>query len=224
MEIEIPKFQQPEISSEENMPETKPEKNASEIKKEIFPDKEKEAPKTDIEIKRENQKEIKKETEFEKDVKEMEKKEEELRPEIEAKFKDALKLLHLRIQLTKESEKSFPSKDKLRELIEGISVFAQMQEGAKQMFVSALQTTKEFRSEDEYVFVEKGMEFMGLFIALEAAKRAGEIWLQEKMMQAQAGKMENIGPEKTMEFKEIPPKEIPYGVSQQISKETNEKI
>jgi hypothetical protein len=118
--------------------------------------------------------------EFEKHEKEMEGKEKESRPEIEAKFRDALGLLHTRIQSTKESNKNFPAESELKKLIEGISVFAQMAEGAKKMFVASLQSAKEFKSPDPEVFIEKGMKALELFIHLATLKKGGDAWLQEK--------------------------------------------
>ncbi len=143
------------------------------------------------------------EIKFEKHKKEMEEKEKESRPEIEAKFRDALGLLHTRIQSTKESNKSFPPGSELRKLIEGISVFAQMAEGAKKMFVVSLQSVKEFKSPDPEVFIEKGMKSLELFIHLATLKKGGEAWLQERLEK----RLEETQPkeaEKNLETEETP--------------------
>jgi len=144
--------------------------------------------------------------EFEKHEKEMEEKEKEVRPEIEEKFRDALGVLHTEIQSTTESKKSFPSESELRKLIEGITVFAQMAEGAKRMFVDALQTAKEFKSPDPEVFINKGMEVLDFFIHTATLKKGGEAWLQEKLEE----RLGEIKPEETEENPETeePSKEI----------------
>lgn len=140
---------------------------------------------------------------FEKDKEEMEKIEAAIRPEIEAKFKNALESLYTKIQSIQETKKDFPSRTKLEELIEEIPVFAKLAEGAKKMFIGALQIKKEFRSPNPEVFIEKGMEILGLFIHTETLKRGGEIWLQGRLEQ---GRLEQRpeGTEKIPETKEGP--------------------
>lgn len=132
--------------------------------------------------------------EFEKDEKEMLKLEREARPEIEAKFRSGLESLHTKIQLTEK----FPKKDKLREFIEGIPVFAQLEKGAKKMFMGSLLIKKEFRSPDQQIFIEQGMKSLELFIHTSALKKGGDAWLQQKMEQRET----NIQPEKVEEKKE----------------------
>ncbi|MBU2109596.1 hypothetical protein KKB71_01385 [Patescibacteria group bacterium] len=134
---------------------------------------------------------------------EMKQKDAEVRPEIEAKFRDALGTLHTKIQSIQEAGNDFPSKDKLRTLIEGVSVFAQMQEGAKKIFVDALDRKKEFCSPDPMVFIEKGMEVLGIIIHAEVIKKGGDLWLQERMEKRSAEIQPEMVPEENKE-KEIP--------------------
>ncbi len=138
--------------------------------------------------------------EFNKSEAEMKEKEKEVRAEIEAKFRKALESLHKEIQSAQESAKEFPSQKELRELIEEIPLFAQMQEGAKNMFVGVLATHKEFRSPDSQVFVNHGMDALKLFIELAIVKEGGNLWLQERA--------EKIGTEVEKPQTEKTPKEI----------------
>lgn len=137
-------------------------------------------------------------TRFEKHKEEMEKIERETKPEIEEKLRDALEVLHSRIQSVQESKKDFPSRTELGDLIEEIPVFARLAEGAKKMFVHALENKKEFRSPDPQIFIKKGMEVLELFIHTATLKKGGEAWLQQKAEQ----RAEKIQPEETEESPE----------------------
>lgn len=119
--------------------------------------------------------------EFERHGKEMDAKQKEVRPEIEAKFKNALESLHTKIQSIQKPDKKFPSRDALGKLLEEIPVFAQMQEGAKKLLLNSLEIHKEFKSPNPQIFVAKGMELLGFFIDLAAMKKGGDLWLQERM-------------------------------------------
>jgi len=116
----------------------------------------------------------------EKDEEEMRKEEAEVAPEIEANFRDSLSLLHVRIQLRKSSEKEFPDKKELAELLENIPLFAELEQGAQKIFVTALDKEEDFRSDDEKKFVDKGMEVLDLFIHTAILKKGGDAWLAKK--------------------------------------------
>jgi hypothetical protein len=96
--------------------------------------------------------------------KEAEPKVEEDSPEVIAKFRDSLALLHVRIKLRETPEKDFPDKEVLMELINEIPLFGKMELGAKKMLLDALNRDKEFRSADEEEFVDKGMEVLDILI------------------------------------------------------------
>ncbi len=135
--------------------------------------------------------------------KEMEAKENEVRPEIEAEFKNALEALHTKIQGIRNSDKEFPSRDALGELLEKIPLFARMQEGAQNMFLDVLESKKEFKSSDPQVFIAKGMKVLDLFINLAVLKKGGDLWLQERMekraAQSEGSSIEKLSDEKPKE-------------------------
>lgn len=108
--------------------------------------------------------------------------EEKVAAEIELKFRDALTLLYVRIQLRKSPEKEFPDKKELAELLEEIDLFSKMELGAKKMLLAALNKEKEFRSDDEEEFVDKGMEIEILALLMHTAmlKQAGDARLERK--------------------------------------------
>ena len=160
----------------------------SSFEKPQMPEPEKE-PQEEIELKQEKSK---LQTEFEKHEKEREKIQGEVRPEIEAKFRSGLESLHTKIQSTEK----FPPKDKLEEFIEEIPIFAQLAEGAKNIFIGSLLIKKKFRSPDQEVFVEQGMKSLELFIHTSVLKKGGEIWLQQKMEERET---KNIQSEKIEE-------------------------
>jgi len=134
--------------------------------------------------------------EHEKHEKEMEVKENEVRPEIEAKFRDALESLRTKIQAIQKPDNKFPSRDALGELLEEIPVFAHLEKGAQEMFLDVLVNKKEFRSPDSQVFVAKGMEVLGFFINKAVLKKGGDLWLQERM-EKRAAKNEGLQDEET---------------------------
>lgn len=142
--------------------------------------------------------------EFKEHEKEREAKENKVRPEIEAEFKNSLEALHTKIQGVRKSAKEFPSRDTLGGLLEEIPLFARMQDGAQNMFLDVLESKKEFKSPDPQVFVSKGMEVLGLFINIAAIKKGGDLWLQERM-EKRAAQSEK-SPSK--EFSDEKPKEI----------------
>ena len=185
-------------SSLEKAQETEPKKEeintVPETKEEIPPGK------------KETETQTKQRTEFEKHKKEMREKEEEVKPEIEAKFRNALELLHGEIQSVKELNESFPSKDELRKLIERIPIFARMAEGAKTMFTESLVRIKQFHSPEPAVFIEKGMEVLGIIIHFEVLKRGGEAWLQERLEKLER-KPEEVQPKEIPEETKETPKE-----------------
>lgn len=143
--------------------------------------------------------------EHEQHKKEMEEKEKEVKEEIEKKFRDALESLYNKIQPIKEPDNEFPSGDKLRDLIEEIPLFAQMQEGGKRMFVKSLESDKGFRSPILEVFVEEGMDALSLFIHIAILKEGGNRWLQERQEKREV-EAEQPQPEK-LQTKEVPEEE-----------------
>jgi len=81
-----------------------------------------------------------------------------------------------------------------------------MQKGAKRMFVDALDRKKEFRSPDPVIFINKGMEALGIIIHTKILHKGGEAWLQERLKTFEReteGIQREVIPEKDKE-KEIP--------------------
>lgn len=134
-------------------------------------------------------------TDFERAEEEIGEKEAEVRPEVEAQFKDALSLLYLRVQRSREKAQEFPDKDKLRELIEDIPLFAKMYEGAKRMFLAALNREPEFHSADEEEFVNKGIEALDLLIHTATLKQGGDAWQQARAEERQGKARQPEAPE-----------------------------
>lgn len=146
--------------------------------------------------------------EFEIDKKEMEEKEKEVEAEIEKRYREALESLFSNVQsLQKEDKNSIgliPEK-RWRELIEEVPLFSKMQEEGKRMFVKSLVSNKEFLSSDSNVFVEKGMEVLGIFIHIAILKEGGNRWLQERQENREA-EAQQPQPEK-LQTKEVPKEE-----------------
>jgi len=154
--------------------ESIPDKSIPEAKGEIIPQ---EA--GDIDFEQDGKK--RKETELEKYEREIKEKENEAKPEVEEKFRSALASLHADIQKIRGAERSFPSKNELKQLVEQNELFSQMAEGAKIMIAGVLEKYDEFQSPDLEVFIKKGMDILALFIHLETLHKAGEEHLQESL-------------------------------------------
>lgn len=118
--------------------------------------------------------------EIERIEQEMREEEAAVRPEVEKQFKEALALLHTKIQLARKSEKDFPPRKALGELLEEIPLFAKMEDLAKAMFATALSKGKEFRSPNQATFIQKGIEVLGFHIEIAVLKQGTEKWLQKK--------------------------------------------
>ena len=131
----------------------------------------------------------------EKHTAEMREEEAKVAPEIEAKFRDALTLLYVRIQLRKGPEKEFPDKKELAELLEEIPLFSQMHLGAKKLFLTAFNKAEEFKSNDEEVFIKKGLEVLDLVIHSAILKQGGDAWHERKARER--GQTEQVPPTST---------------------------
>lgn len=115
--------------------------------------------------------------------------EEKVADEIKAKFVNRLARLHARIEIIqcpdgessdkKSSDKEFPDKKKLRELLEEIDLFSEMKEGAKRKFLDALSTAEEFRS-DEKEFINAGLAVLDIIIHLAIRKKLGDARIKRK--------------------------------------------